>query len=114
MPPNFLEGFFGLGADAAIIWTFMFGTTGAIAAAVGLLLLKEGSKANALRLLAMSVAAFVPAWLAYGKHQEWLVKANGVATGPIYESDALIVLLCMPATLILWLIFHRSNNVPKS
>lgn len=114
MPQSFVESFFALSADAAIVWAYMFAAMGGVAAMFGLYLLMKGSKANALRLLVMSVAAFVPAWLIYGKYQELLVKADGVATGPIYEIVALIVVLCMPMTLFLSLIFHRPNNAPKS
>lgn len=114
MSSGFMEGMFALSADLAIAWAFVFAGTGVAAAALGLYLLKVGRKADALRLLAFSVLVFVPAWLAYGKYQELLVKANGVATGPIYETVAWIVVLCLPVTLMLSLMFHRPKNDQKS
>jgi len=107
------EGFIALSADAALVFTFCFAAIGAAAAVLGLWILKGGSKAYALRLLGMSVTAFFGAWMIYGKYQELLVQANGVATGPIYEGIALIVLLCMPLVLVLSLIFYRPTEAPK-
>lgn len=110
MSSSFNEGFFALSADLAIAWVFLLVGAGVAAAVLGLYLLKVGRRVGALRLLAISVAAFVPAWLIYEKYQELLVKANGAATGPIYEYVAFFVVLCMPMTLILSLIFHRPKN----
>ncbi|WP_055137509.1 hypothetical protein [Pseudomonas corrugata] len=107
------EGLFALSADAAIFFAFCFAAIGAAVAGYGLYMLKVGSKANALRLLAMSVTAFIGAWLIYGKYQELVIQANGVATGPIYEAVGLIVLLCMPFALVLSLIFYSPSKTPK-
>jgi hypothetical protein len=103
-----------LSADAAIAFTVLFAVAGAVTAVMGLYALKGGRKANALRLLAMSATASIGTWFMYGKYQELLVKANGVATGPIYENLALCILLCMPLALVFGLIFHRPSNAPKS
>ena len=107
------EGVSALSADAAIFFAFGFAAIGAVVAGYGLYMLKVGSKANALGLLAMSVAVFLGAWLIYGKYQELLVQANGVATGPIYKNVALIILLCVPFALVLSLIFYRPSKGPK-
>lgn len=107
------EGFIALSADAALVFTFCFAAIGAVAAVLGLWMLRSGSKANALRLLGMSVSVFFCAWMIYGKYQELLVQANGVATGPIYEAIAVIVMLCMPLVLVLSLIFSRPAEAPK-
>jgi len=114
MLQHFLEGIFALSADAALLLTFTFTAMGAGAAVIGLYILKKGGYAAALRLLGMSVAVFLAAWLAYGKYQELLVNANGVATGPIYENIAVIVVLCLPLTLMLSLLLTRQKNDQKS
>lgn len=114
MTSSFFEGLFALSADAAMVFTFFFASAGATAAAFGLYMLKVGIKSKALRLLALSVAVFFAAWLFYGKYQELVAQANGVATGPIYENVVLVILLCMPLVLLLSLIFHRPSQAPKS
>jgi hypothetical protein len=107
---GFIEGMFALSADMAIACTVGSGVVGAVAAALGLYMVKTGDKAIALRLLAMCVVSLFAAWAFYGKYQELIVQANGVATGPIYEAFFLIVLLCLPIALMLGLIFSPSKK----
>lgn len=107
---GFVEGMFALSADMAIVYTVGSCVIGVVAAAAGLYMVKTGDRAIALRLLAMCVVSLIAAWAFYGKYQELIVQANGVATGPIYEAFFLIVLLCLPFALVLGLIFSRSEK----
>jgi hypothetical protein len=114
MTPSFFEGLSALSADAALVWFCVLVALGAAAALCGLYRLKQGKSGNGVRLLAMSVAVLLPAKLIYDKYQELLTKSNGVATGPIYENIALIVLMCLPLALVIRAITYRHRDTPKS
>lgn len=113
MTSGFFEGIAALSADAAIVFTCLFAALAAAAAGFGLYTLKVGHKANALRLLTLSVAVSFGAWLIYGLYQELVVKANGVATGPIYEALVLGILMSMPLVLLLSMMFYSPSEATK-
>lgn len=114
MASEIFESFSALSADMVAVITVGFSLTGIAALVIGVYLLKVGRKEDLPFLAALATVGFFGAWSGYVEYQALLAMGNGVETGPIYETVALIIVPCMCFGVVLNAIVHRPQTDSKA